>query len=541
MRETPRAFTPYGFGPVEKALLPIKIGLARQEWRSTYYRDGSIPGMFVVPGPDISTPQQIRQLQEALRAMAGDIGAKHSIVVLPPGSKADPMKAAPLADQTDEWIAAEITMPFMLTPMDIGITPRVSAVQSASESRELSHINSDKGAQHRVEPVCADLKGVIFDFVIQKLFKQQDMEWSWGLQDRGKNREAAIQEHIQLIGVGIESIDEARTDMGKTPWGLPETSVPLLITQGAPPMPVSALADEDPAQGGALPGTPQALAAAPQKPGQPQQPRQQADDELTTPAHEASRELPATPQETRAAEKSAAEAAEKARQDAELEYLARHLRKGRTVAQFRADHLPAEAMAAAERARPKGVRAAVEAAKSAADAKRRQGPAGREGRRGGGDGAIRGAREAGGGSQAGQAQHAARRRSGGRGDGRGYAATMTAGSRDAAGDYEGTPEQDPEYIDGQAQDAAEAQRGYFQGLLQDIMGGLSIAMTTARLGLYAATLRRQYNASYGMTVMQAHPDYYIVWELGNIRAPLCPVPQPGGQEVHPGHAPRVAW
>ena len=36
-------------------------------------------------------------------------------------------------------------MPFGLTPMDLGVTPRVSAVQTPSESRELSQINSDKG------------------------------------------------------------------------------------------------------------------------------------------------------------------------------------------------------------------------------------------------------------------------------------------------------------------------------------------------------------------------------------------------------------
>ena len=97
----------------------------------------------------------------------------------------------------------------------------------------------------------------------------------------------------------------------------------------------------------------------------------------------------------------------------------------------------------------------------------------------------------------------------------GYAETMTAGTRDASGDYEDTPEQDPEYIDGQAQDAAEAQRGYFTGLLQDIMGGLSVGMTTARLGLYAATLRTQYNVAYGTTAIQANPDSYLLWELGS--------------------------
>jgi 8-oxo-dGTP pyrophosphatase MutT (NUDIX family) len=523
MRETIRTNTYYGMSCIEKALLPIQMGLARQSFQNDFFTDGSVPAMFVIPGPDISTPQQIRQLQEALNAMSTDPSAKRRIIVLPQGSKAEPQKPVALADQFDEWVISQVSMPFGLTPMDLGVTPRVSAVQTPSESRELSQINSDKGSQTRIEPVCNDLKAVIFDFVIQDLFGQEDMEWSWGLTDRGKNRQAAIDQHIQLIGSGLESIDEGRTELGHTPWGLPETSVPLILTPTGP-VPLQAVAGEVPQPGVAGVQPQAALPPAQGKPGQPQ-PHQPTDDELTTPAHEAAQDLPGTSSTggknnpakaapARDAPGKAADAAKKARQDAELEYLARHLRKGRTVAQFRADHLPAEALEAAERARPGGVRAAVEAAKSAAGAKRRQD------RR---DAQVAAAAvtvtAALGKLVAGHKQdkvstaHVVDQAVGVMASG--YASAMTAGSRDAAGDYEGTPEQDPDYIDGQAQDAAEGQRGYFTGLLQDIMGGLSIAMTTARLGLYAASLRTQYNASYGMTVMQAHPDYYIQWELGS--------------------------
>ena len=527
LRESPRAFTPYGFSCVEKALLPIRIGFARQEWRNLYYQDGSIPGMFITPGPDISTPQQIRQLQDALGALAGDTGQKHRIVVLPPGSKADPIKNAPLADQTDEWIAAEVSMPFGLTPMDIGITPRVSAVQTPSESRELSQINSDKGSQTRIEPVTSDLKAVIFDYVIQQLFKQKDMQFSWGLKDRGKNRQAVIDQGVALVQVGGKTLDEFRIDLGESPYGLPETSSPMVYTATGP-VPVQAIATEEqqPAvaaapQQGALP------AGAQQQQQKPGQPPQLTDDEITTPAHEAAQDLPGTTSTggknnpaksgtapAKDAPAKAADAAKKARELAELEYLARHLRKGRTVDQFRADHLPPEALAAASRARPGGVRAAVEAAKSAADAKRRQ-----ERREAAIAAAATAVTAALGKLVAGHKQdkvstaHVIDQAVAVMASG--YAAAMTAGSQDAAGDYEGTPETDPGEIDGQAQDAAEGQRGYFTGLLQDIMGGLSVGMTTARLGLYAATLRRQYNVSYGNTVMTAHPDYLIRWTLGD--------------------------
>jgi 8-oxo-dGTP pyrophosphatase MutT (NUDIX family) len=378
MRETIRTNSPYGMSCIEKGLLPIQIGMARQKYQADFFDQGTVPAIFVVPGPDVSTPQQIRQLQDALNSLGQGIPEKHRVIVLPPGSSTEPQRQASLADQFDEWIVSQVAMPFGLTPMDLGVTPRVSAVQSPSESRQLSNINTDKGSQTRIEPVCNDLKSVIFDFVIQDLFGQQDMEWSWGLTDRGKNREAKIQEHIQLIQNGLESIDEGRTDLGKTPWGLPETSAPLVWT-GTGPVPLQSIAMDGP-QPAAVPGQP-AQAALPA--GQAQQ---VSDDELTTPAHEAAQDLPGT--SVSSDNEDGGGAAKAARQAAELEYLARHLRKGRTVAQFRFDHLPPQAAAAAMEARPRGVRAAVEAARQAARAQR---PGPRPGRGTGGQAELRAA------------------------------------------------------------------------------------------------------------------------------------------------------
>ena len=56
LRETSRAFTPFGYSLVEKANLPIKIGMARQEWQADYFSEGSVPAQWITAGPDISTP-----------------------------------------------------------------------------------------------------------------------------------------------------------------------------------------------------------------------------------------------------------------------------------------------------------------------------------------------------------------------------------------------------------------------------------------------------------------------------------------------------
>lgn len=505
MRETPRDQSPWGFSCIEKALLPISIGLARQQYQQAYFSEGSIPGMFLTPGPDISTPQQIRQLQDALNA-AVDLGMKHRIIVLPPGSKAEPMKPVPLADQFDEWIISQVSMPFGLTPMDLGVTPRVSAVQTPSESRQLSEINTDKGSQTRIEPVCADLKAVVFDYVIQQVFKQKDMQFSWGLTDRGKNRQLLIDQGVELVKVGGKTLDELRIDLGDTPYGLPESSVPLVYTAtGA--VPLQAAAPET--------ALPPGQSPAGAQPGQPQG-HALTDDELTTPAHEAARALPSSPSGgARAAEQRTAQETA-AKQSSELEILGRYLRKGRDLSRFEPQALPAESIEAAARMLPQGVPAAVKAARDAADAKRRQDRrdrhleaaaamvASRLGQ------LVRDHKNAGlslphlvDGGVAVMAD--------------GYRQAMTAGSQDASDDYEDTPAADGSRIDSGAQDAADGQRGYLTGLLQDVIGGLSTAAIGARLALYASTLYGAYNGSYGDTVLAAHPTYEIVWELGDAR------------------------
>lgn len=497
LRYHPRNWTPYGFGPIEKSLLPISIGLARQQYQWDFYQDGSIPGQFVVPGPDISTPQQIRQLQDALNALAGDIGAKHRIVVLPPGSKTEAQKPPPLADQFDEWITAQVTMGFGMTPMDLGVTPRVSAIQSPAEGKQMSQMNNDKGSENRREPRLTFLKTVLFDYVIQKIARQEDMEWSWGLTKKGESRDDQVQLVIQEIGVGLKSIDEGRVALGDKPWGLPETSVPLWNTATGP-VPLQAVSmDSDPAIA-AAPGAP-ALPPGQSTPAGQQQADQPTDDELTTPSHEASQDAEDT--------NTSADKAVKV----ELEILGRYLRKGRPLEDFHSTVLTVEDLVAAGDALPKGVPAAVSAAASAI--LRRATRTRRE------DSLAAVMRQVA--TSLGQLVRGFR-------SGNvatlgfvdtgvdvlleGYRRAVAAGSAHAHDDHPNTPQL---LLAGDAEIRAEKQRGFLMRLLTAILGTQDTDKLANRLKLYSDSLRPAYNEAYGKTVESAHPDYEIVWVLGD--------------------------
>jgi len=138
MPYTRQTISPYGLPPIEQALVPIMSGLGKQQYQMDFFREGSIPGMFVSPGDVNMTPSQIRELQDALNALAGDVGFKHKIIVLPPGSKTDPQKPPALADQFDEVIMAEVCMAFNVMPMEIGLTPKVSMTQSPGAANQMA-------------------------------------------------------------------------------------------------------------------------------------------------------------------------------------------------------------------------------------------------------------------------------------------------------------------------------------------------------------------------------------------------------------------
>jgi hypothetical protein len=101
---TPRVWSPYGQAPVERAIMPIMAGLRKQQWVLNYFDDRSVPGMFVSPGDPNMTPNQLRELQDALNAVATDQSWQHKIIVLPGGSKVDPQKPLTLADAFDNVI-----------------------------------------------------------------------------------------------------------------------------------------------------------------------------------------------------------------------------------------------------------------------------------------------------------------------------------------------------------------------------------------------------------------------------------------------------
>jgi 8-oxo-dGTP pyrophosphatase MutT (NUDIX family) len=223
-----RSYNPYGLPPIERALVPIMSGLQRQQYQLDFFSEGSVPSVFVSAGDPNATPNQCRELQDALNAMAGDPAWKHKIIVLPGNSKVDPMRPPSLADQFDDLVMTQTTMAFDVMPMELGITPRSSAQQLGAGS-QMAKASEAVNQRKALKPLLKWLKA-IFDVVTQDVIGATDMMHHWEGLEEGEDEAAAVEVLVQEITHGMTSIDEARMVRGHQPWGLPMTSEPVYFT-----------------------------------------------------------------------------------------------------------------------------------------------------------------------------------------------------------------------------------------------------------------------------------------------------------------------
>lgn len=228
--------SPYGFPPVERALLPIVSGLQKQEFQLDYFTEGSVPSVYISPGDPNITPTQIGELQNALNAIAGDPSYHLKVIVLPPGSKVDPQRPVDLSDSFDYLVMNQVCMAFDVQPQELGIVPDVGSTTvgpSASgikfAGQEKRSIKSRTSAKPMLKWICD-----IFNYVLQDICQQPDMQFQFeGLADE-EDKQVTTSLGVEQIQNGISSIDEIRERLDLPPWGLPETSEPIVITQNGP-------------------------------------------------------------------------------------------------------------------------------------------------------------------------------------------------------------------------------------------------------------------------------------------------------------------
>lgn len=261
---TQRSWTPYGFPPLERTLIPTITGLRKQQFQMDFFDEGTIPGNYISPGETLGwTPNQLQIWQNQNNAIAGDPAWKHKSVALPPGSKVFPMKPIPIADQSDEVIMSQVCMGYDVEPMELGVSPKVSATQSAGAANQMAKASQDKQQRKSTKPTLSFITD-IFNVLIQVIWDQEDMRFVFEGLEENEDENALVDKLVQLIQYGLSSIDEARIALGKSPWGLPITSDPVYVSPTAGMVPLGSI---DPTSGKPMGTPPPAAVGAPPPPG----------------------------------------------------------------------------------------------------------------------------------------------------------------------------------------------------------------------------------------------------------------------------------
>lgn len=361
-----RRETPYGYPPVEQALLPIISGLQKQEFQLSYFTEGTIPAVYISPGDPNMTPTQIKELQDALNGVAGDPAYHLKVIVLPPGSKTEPQRPVDLSDSFDFLVMNQVCMAFDVSPVELGIVPDIGSTQqgpSASGIKFSAQEARNPAARTATKPLLMFLCDV-FNYVLQDICGQQDMQFSFeGLVD-DEDRAAITALGVEQVQNGICSIDEVRERLDLPPWGLQETSEPVVFTaQG--PIPFSMAPQlianmQAGAQGGSQ-GTnsgqrttssrtrnsqPTVRQGGQTKPNGSHPAPVSPHRESVTPAHSAAAGAIQSPGPRTGGtpSRSSVAGSRKKAVEAELGALARHLRKGRLISTWEARHIPARAL-----------------------------------------------------------------------------------------------------------------------------------------------------------------------------------------------------
>jgi 8-oxo-dGTP pyrophosphatase MutT (NUDIX family) len=378
-----RRESPYGFPPVERALLPIVSGLQKQEFQLDYFKEGSVPAIYISPGDPNITPTQIKELQDALNGIAGDPAYHLKVVVLPPGSKVEPQRAVDLSDGFDLLVQTQVCMAFDVQPIELGILPNIGggSSQQSGPSGAAVRLGSmearDIKSRKSTKPLLQFLSD-IFNMVLQDICGQKDMQFQFeGLAD-DEDKQAITELGVEQVQNGIASIDEIRDRLDMPPWGLTETSEPVVFTaQGPIPFsmaPQLILAAQQGANGGnnsgsskpksnnrtqstnsgqrsSNSGAPRTKQPAIRQGGQtkpngshpaPVSPHR----ESLTPAHSAASGAiqSSTPRTGGTTSRSSVAGSRKKAVEAEFGALKRHLRKGRLISTWEPEHIDERAL-----------------------------------------------------------------------------------------------------------------------------------------------------------------------------------------------------
>lgn len=238
-----RTHKAYGYSPVEQVINTVNIALRRQVMTLNYFTEGTVPDALAGVPAEWSVAQ-IQEFQQYWDSMLSDDLAGRRKLKFVPGEIAKnfhEVKAPPLKDMFDEWLARVICYCFSIEP-----TPFVAQV-----NRAVAETSREQSTAEGLAPLRQWVKGLM-DTVLLKHMALPDLEFAWADEEVIDALTRAKVEQI-YVAAKIKHPDEVRDALGLPPL-TPEQKAEL----NPPPPPALAGAEPAAGQAGPQPATAEA-------------------------------------------------------------------------------------------------------------------------------------------------------------------------------------------------------------------------------------------------------------------------------------------
>lgn len=223
---TVRTWTPYGYSPVEQALVSADLWLKRQSWMRAEYTDGTLPASFIKSDASL-TPEQLRHYEVVLNdQLAGQTGERHRFKLLPKGMEPAQQKDAAerYRPDYDEFLVKLVCSHLGVLPSRLGFTPK-------SGLGGKGHQDGEEDSEERLStrPLTEWLAGILNRISRQYLGMDRQLTWRFHSLD-AEDENAADETAERQFKSGRITLNEDRDRLGKPRFNFPEADVPMIVT-----------------------------------------------------------------------------------------------------------------------------------------------------------------------------------------------------------------------------------------------------------------------------------------------------------------------
>ena len=216
----------YGQSITQQVAEEIQIGQARLNFVLTYYTQGITGGLIRVVPAGIMPDKISENMQWMNNLLSGNLGKRRQWNEIQGYHTADSGKDDQII-QTKEPVMADVFDDLHIRKIAFAYGVSAQRLMKAM-NRASAEAGQDAAEKEGIMPRLQWFKGTV-DCVIQRQMDMLDYEVVFDTDDE---LDAVKQSTVDKSnsGAGLRTIDEIREDRGLVPFGLPETSQPIIVT-----------------------------------------------------------------------------------------------------------------------------------------------------------------------------------------------------------------------------------------------------------------------------------------------------------------------